>query len=599
MKSNTLLKNKKENKLRITSIFLVIIMVFGAFIFSGCEPQQVIETIKETHTVETHTVETHTVETHTEKIINYSEENCHFITQLDWELGFITISNGTYLSNNEETKYLRNKKPIHIYCGEISWSDDLLVYIYFYDDYARFIKYEQPEENSYVFEKAESCYNVSFVIGKVENENIEISSLEDVNIAVFTPKAPEVEIHIISLKQIGDCILIKFLDSGKNMLIDTGHYTYLNNVNYNLVDRQNIINYLRDQGVEKIDWLMISHYHNDHAGNIEAIANEFDLSECVYLLPQTPTNEYLAKDEEFEYIYGEVSNVMNTGAGYISDWHYITNGLNNHRKDIFINDVPFTLYNEDQDDFYSNIEEANGNNFSLCAMMKMDGVSVFFSGDAAKQAQEKMLNQLETPCTIFKAPHHSLDQGNNISTEFFDALNPEVIVGSSPSLKGYAYLYDTSNLIAYAKEKNIKNIMTGKNGTILIHVKDGEYNISANENDYSTDFEIDTGKTWIDGKTIYRKVYIIEGTNGAVQLQTGANDLIKNDVTISHIDTVVSIDPIFVSFDKNSFYTVGNVNPQIFGVRINFYENGGGIRIYSSEPSKLSKIYVTIEFTLK
>ena len=98
MKSNTLLKNKKENKLRITSIFLVIIMVFGAFIFSGCEPQQVIETIKETHTVETHTVETHTVETHTEKIINYSEENCHFITQLDWELGFITISNGTYLS---------------------------------------------------------------------------------------------------------------------------------------------------------------------------------------------------------------------------------------------------------------------------------------------------------------------------------------------------------------------------------------------------------------------------------------------------------------------------------------------------------------------
>ena len=188
---NNLSNNKKQNKFRITSFLLVMIMVFGVFIFSGCEPQQVIETIKETHTVETHTVETHT-----DKIINYSEENCHFITELDWELGFISKNNGAYLSNTTEEKYLRNKKPIHIYCGEISWSDDLVVYLYFYDDYARFIKYEQPEENSYVFEKAENCYNVSFVVGKVENENIEISSLEDVNIAVFTPKTPEVEIHI-------------------------------------------------------------------------------------------------------------------------------------------------------------------------------------------------------------------------------------------------------------------------------------------------------------------------------------------------------------------------------------------------------------------
>ena len=141
--------------------------------------------------------------------------------------------------------------------------------------------------------------------------------------------------------------------------------------------------------------------------------------------------------------------------------------------------------------------------------------------------------------------------------------------------------------------------MTGKNGTILIHIKNGEYNISANENDYSVQYEIDTGMTWIDGKTIYRKVYIIEGTNGAVQLQAGANDLIKNDITIKHIDTVVSITPIFVSYDKNSFYSTGYLNPQTVGVRINFYENGGGIRIYASETFILSKIYITIEFTLK
>ena len=591
MKKNVWLNSIRENQYRIVSILLVVFMIFGALLFSGCEPQQIIETI------ETHTVETHTVETHTEKIINYSEENCNFVSQLDWEKGSISTNNGAYQSNALDAKHIRNKKPMHIYCGEISWPEDLKVSIYFYDDYARFVKYEESEENSYVFEKAETCYNVSFVVSKVEQENITISEMKDINVAVFVPKTPEIEIHLISLKQIGDCILIKFLNSGKNMLIDTGHYTYPDGAN-NIEDRPKIINYLRGQGVEKIDWLMISHYHNDHVGNLKALIQEFDFSDCMFLFPQTPTPYYLSQDVEFDYIFAEVQEVINSGANYIIDWHYITNGLNNHRKDIYINDVPFTLYNEDQDDFYFSADDVNANNFSLCAMVKMDGVSMFFSGDAAKQAQEKMLNQLESPCTILKSPHHSLDQGSNISTAFFDALNPEVIVGSSPAAY-HDSLYDTSNLIAYAKDRNIKNIMTGKNGTILIRVKNGEYDISANENNYTTEYEIDTGMTWLDGKTIYRKVYVIEGVNGYLQLQTGANDLVKNNVTINHIETVVSITTVFISYDKNSFYSTGYLNPQTVGVRINFYENGGGIRIYASETFILSKIYITIEFTLK
>ncbi len=64
----------------------------------------------------------------------------------------------------------------------------------------------------------------------------------------------------------------------------------------------------------------------------------------------------------------------------------------------------------------------------------------------------------------------------------------------------------------------------GGNYTAFKLYTDNEYNGLLNNQRYSTD-EIDTGKTWIDGKKIYRKVYNLGGYSAASMTQIDATDL--------------------------------------------------------------------------
>ncbi len=77
---------------------------------------------------------------------------------------------------------------------------------------------------------------------------------------------PFKQVSFIDVGQ-GDAILLRGALNSYNVLIDTGS-TY----NY-----YKLKNYLFSKGVYKIDYLILSHYDNDHSGNIDNLKNDFKI----------------------------------------------------------------------------------------------------------------------------------------------------------------------------------------------------------------------------------------------------------------------------------------------------------------------------------
>jgi hypothetical protein len=81
------------------------------------------------------------------------------------------------------------------------------------------------------------------------------------------------------------------------------------------------------------------------------------------------------------------------------------------------------------------------------------------------------------------------------------------------------------------------------------NAQDDVANIINGERSYSTS-EVNTGKKWIDGKPIYRKV--IEGSITAVDMDINHN--------IANIDSLVNVIPYMVSNDGNTVNTPFNIS---------------------------------------
>ena len=128
--------------------------------------------------------------------------------------------------------------------------------------------------------KKNKSSNVKYIIGIIvivliavfgSKYGIEVyNSTETTNTEENTQKLVSVEesndnlkVHFIDVGQ-ADCILLE--QSGHFMLIDAG-----NNDDGNLV-----LDYLKNKGVTKLDYVIGTHAHEDHIGGIDDVINNFD-----------------------------------------------------------------------------------------------------------------------------------------------------------------------------------------------------------------------------------------------------------------------------------------------------------------------------------
>lgn len=199
----------------------------------------------------------------------------------------------------------------------------------------------------------------------------------------------------------GDSTFIKSPD-GKTMLIDAGAPEC----------GPQIIEYLNDMGVKKIDYLVASHPHIDHIGGMAEIIETFDIGIVYTSRVKYPTNTY----ENF------ITTIQSNGIEVM----YL-------EKDVefkFGEMVTIKVYNptteiEYYDDYPENSTQFVNNHSAVMKLTYKDR-SMLFTGDIYLTREIELVEKYgdELKSDILKIPHHGADTSS--TKTFIEAVEPEV-----------------------------------------------------------------------------------------------------------------------------------------------------------------------------
>lgn len=265
-------------------------------------------------------------------------------------------------------------------------------------------------------------------------KDVEISSTKDEYTVEKLGKEPvkgELEVHFLDVGQ-ADCTLVKC--DGYTMLIDTG------------LDDQGtkIQNYLQKQGIDRLDYLVLTHSDADHIGSADVVMTKFDIGTIFMSNFEKETKTYknllkMIEENQIHYLSPAVGNVYALGSASFR----------------------ILAPNRDYD---------TPNDTSIALLITHGENTFLFTGDAEKDAEEDMLNNgLSLAADVFHAGHHGSKTSN--TQEFIDAVMPRYAVISCGVDNSYG-LPDAEVLNRF-REKEMMVYRTDEQGTIVA-ISNGE-----------------------------------------------------------------------------------------------------------------------------
>ncbi|EJO5348784.1 MBL fold metallo-hydrolase [Clostridium botulinum] len=220
------------------------------------------------------------------------------------------------------------------------------------------------------------------------------------------------EVHFIDTGQ-SDCILIK---TGKeNYLIDTGWKYYSGK----------ILNYLNSNNVDKIDGIILTHYHDDHYGGLDMLLKASKVKKI--FLPN--------------HDGGDKKKVMNIVKKNKVKYEWIESGWELKGNKLNLKAIgPVS------------IDDNNENNNSIVLLGKIDGIKYLFLADCEKKEEKDMIyNKKIKKCDVLKVSHHGFKTSN--SDELLDIAKPKIAIVTCDGV--------------YSPDKTIINRLTNKGIQVL------------------------------------------------------------------------------------------------------------------------------------
>ena len=230
------------------------------------------------------------------------------------------------------------------------------------------------------------AYNKIFVSGNSNNSK-KINLNDNINNSKFTDvdfNNDDLNVLFMYVGQ-ADSTFIKY--KNKTMLIDAG----------NNEDGNNIVKFLKDKGISKLDYIVGTHYDEDHIGGLDDIIENFDigkfyLSNGGELGPNYYNLEKAAKKKNLAITIPKVGDKIDFG------------------------DVNMEVMAA------SKFDGKNDNNASIVIQAKYGSRKYLFMGDLEKQEEAKRKwNEVD----VLKAGHH----GSNTSStqEFLNQVKPKYV----------------------------------------------------------------------------------------------------------------------------------------------------------------------------
>ena len=244
----------------------------------------------------------------------------------------------------------------------------------------------------------------------------------------------KLQIHYIDVGQ-GDATLFITPD-GHTALVDAGPGDH----------KEDLCTYLHDVGVKRLDMVFFTHPHEDHIGGGTSVLEEFEVSR-VYL------SDFVSNTSTFERLL-----------------------LTMDEKGI----SPIVLYPGDKLSFFGcsvsvlgpvEPDDKNANNASLVLRFVYGSTSFLFSGDAEKEAENKVLAKypFSLRSDVFQVGHHGSSTSN--TEAFLKAISPSIAVISCELDNEYGHPH--SEVVSALLSAGIKVYRTDLQGNILL-LSDGK-----------------------------------------------------------------------------------------------------------------------------
>lgn len=246
------------------------------------------------------------------------------------------------------------------------------------------------------------------------------------------------KVHYIDVGQ-GDSILITV--NNKSLLIDAGPRE----------SEKQLLNYLKEQNLKQIDYVISTHPHEDHIGSMDKIISNFKIGKFYSPKIVSNTKSYESMIESLIDDNMKI-NVLKAG----------TTGID-LGKDVVVTVLSPNRYG------YDNI-----NNFSPIIKIEYKETSFLFTGDAEEEIENEVLkSNTSLKSDVLKLGHHG--SSTSTSEEFYKEVNPSISIISCG--RDNKYNHPSSETKELLKKYRTQVFRTDLDGTILLE-SDGK-NIKA------------------------------------------------------------------------------------------------------------------------
>lgn len=251
----------------------------------------------------------------------------------------------------------------------------------------------------------------------------ENSSTKERQTEVINETSDNLRVTFLDVGQ-ADSILIE--ENNEYMLIDAG----------NNEDGPKLANYFNSLGIEKFEYVIGTHAHEDHIGGMDDIIKNFSIG--TFYMP-----EVITTTKTFEDVLDALEE-----------------------KQVAFNspeiDKSYTFADSTIETLYVNNNSNDLNDSSIVIRLKHGTNTFLFTGDASTKVEKEILEK-NIQSDVLKVGHH----GSRYSTSkaFLDKVNPTYAVISVGKNNTYKHPHD--EIIKRLENKNIKIYRTDESGSIV------------------------------------------------------------------------------------------------------------------------------------
>lgn len=200
-------------------------------------------------------------------------------------------------------------------------------------------------------------------------------------------------------------VKVTFFDVGKGdaILIETISHTFLIDSGYDSTAGI-ILDYFEKQNIQRLDYLLLTHFDKDHVGGADQILEKVNVEEIMQPDYESDSKQYLEYKDAAEKKSMQPVSVTETIR-------------------FSLDGADFLIYPPKQEKY-----EEEDNDFSLVISMIYKNKSFLFTGDCEKERLNELLEQTEFDLShdVLKVPHHGKKEKN--SEDFIKAVSPKAAV---------------------------------------------------------------------------------------------------------------------------------------------------------------------------